>query len=488
MSTRSRLGIIGFYITLIALVLLLLFGVLVARNRAQRGVWFPGEPLPPPSGAATPLGTTVELTQYESRQALDEALDEAEAMGLGWLRQELRWDRVESEPGQFEWEEYDQAIAAAAERGFRLILFLNRTPEWARRSGEEDNPFAPPAETAEFVEFARAATERYGEAVYGWQVWDQPNLMPHWGVRIILNPDEYTRFLAEVAPAIRAGDPDAVVATAGLGPTTELSGYNMSEVTYLRWLYDAGAARYFDAVALKPFGFWQEVAERVYGEDRLGLDRVVLVRELMEQRGDGEKPIWFVEGGWAVLPPDWQGEPPPWGYDSPATQQRRLYETIRRAVLEWPWVQVIALQRLQPAAPPDDPLWTLALLNEEGERTALGERMGEIGTLFFDGPLGTREMARWEQRGRPALRQYDYASWALGALLLLLAGRLAWHTWSLPWNQWRAWFVQRPEWFQIATIASVALAFYLVDNLAVALLIYAILGLLFAWRFDLGLA
>ncbi len=339
LSLRRRFALLAFYLVLIASGLLLLAGVLVARNQAQRGIWSPGEPLPPPSGARSPLGTTVELTQYRSDAALDAALDEAEAMGLTWLRQELRWDLAEPTRGQVEWERYDRVIEAAAARGFRLVLFLNRTPAWARREGEEDNPFAPPGERDAFARFARAAAARYGAEVYGWQVWDEPNLMPHWGTRIILNPDEYGDFLAQIVPAIRAGDPDAVVATAGLGPTSETSGYNMSEITFLRWLYDTGADRYFDAVALKPYGFWREVAERVYGEERLGLDRVVLVRELMAQRGDAATPIWFVEGGWAVLPPQWQGEPPPWGYDAPATQQRRLYETVRRATLEWPWVQ-----------------------------------------------------------------------------------------------------------------------------------------------------
>ncbi len=114
--------------------------------------------------------------------------------------------------------------------------------------------------------------------------------------------------------------------------------------------------------------------------------------------------------------------------------------------------------------------------------------MATIGNYFFNGPLGEGEAARFERTVRPTLRHLDYAFWALGALLLGLTARLAWHIWLLPWGAWGDWFRSRPEGAQIATIAALALAFYAADNLSLALLLYAVLGIFIAWRFDLGLA
>ena len=481
-----RLSLALFYALICAGLALLTLGIGLTGQQMQRGIWRAGDPLPPASAAPSPLGTTVDLLQYEEDAALDAALDSAEAMGLHWLRQELRWDLVEATAGQPRWAAYDRVIDAASARGFDLILYLNRTPAWARRSGEEENPLAPPADTAEFVDFVAAAADRYGPQVYGWQIWDEPNLM-HWGQRIIQIPDEYGAFLAATVPAIRAADPDAVVATAGLGSTSEREGYNMSEVTYLRWLYDSGADQWFDAVALKPFGFWNDVADREYSEEILGIDRVVLTRELMVQRGDGATPIWFVEGGWAILP-EWQSEPPPWSYDAPPVQQRRLFETVNRATLEWPFVQVIGLQLLQPDLPRDDPRWALALRGPDDELTALGQWMGVVGTRYINGPLGEWQRAVWEGWLWPRFVRYDYATWLLLALTTLLAARGLWHFSHLPWRAMGSAFRRWPEVGQVGLIALAVAAFYFTDNRAVILLIAGMLGLLFSWRYDLGLA
>lgn len=484
---RARFAAIGFYTALIVCFLLLLHGILVARHEAQRGIWFPGDALPPATDLATPLGTTVSLEQYEDDAALTRALDAAQGMGIGWLRQELPWDAIEPARGEYEWERWDRVVQAAHERGFALVLVLNRTPEWARPPSERANPFAPPQNHTDFVRFARAAALRYGDAVLAWQVWDEPNLMPHWGTEVFLNPEAYALFLAATAPAIREADPGALVVTAGLGPTLEPGGFNMSEMRFLQGLYDAGAAPHFDAVALKPYGFWTGATERVYDEGALGFDRPVLVREVMQRNGDAETPIWFVEGGWATLPDGWAGDPAPWGSHHPKLQGPRLEAALRRAALEWPWVQRLALQPLQPEVGPRDPRVGLALLDDADALTPLGETTAQMGTRFFNGPMGAQEQAAWETVGRPALLRYDWAVVLVGGMMAVLGAGWGWHVGSLPWAAWAAWQRRRPEWLQIALLVAVALLFYTVDNRTVALLIYGVLGILVAVRLDLGL-
>ncbi|MGB0385642.1 MAG: O-antigen ligase family protein [Ardenticatenaceae bacterium] len=490
--TWKRLAIMAFY-ALWILVFWLLWHVLVmTRYEVQRGVWFPGDALPPSNEssnneASTPLGTTVELTQYESDQALAKALDAAQAMGIGWLRQELPWDQLEPAPGGFDWAPWDRVIGAAHERGFEIVLVLNRTPRWARRDGELHNPFAPPLEIGDFAYFARLAAERYGDKVLGWQVWDEPNLSPHWGVEVTLDPNYYADFLAAVTPAIRLGDRDAIVALGALGPTSELRGYNMSEVRFLQGLYEAKADDYFDAVAVKPYGFGYDAQAPVYSEDTLNFNRVVLVREMMARNGDSQTPIWLVEGGWGVLPPDWEGDPPPWGSDGPEIQQFRLRAAIKRAALEWPWAQVIALQLFQPNVPNSDPHRSLALFDEDGSPTALGKTTAELGNLFFNGPVGEQERGYWEEIARPNLLRYKYAIWMVVIIMTLLTGRFLWHSCIMIWGVWGPLFRRLPEWAQMSALAAIIMLFYQADDPVTSLAFYSLLMLIVSWRLDLGL-
>lgn len=485
--TWKRWAIMAFYLLWIVLFWLLWHGLILARNDALRGVWFPGEALPAPTGMDTPLGSTVELNQYQSEAELIQALDAADAMGIGWLRQELAWDLVEPAPGRFDWATWDPIINAAHARNFNLIIVLNRTPQWARRDGERDNPFAPPLDIGDFAYFARVVAERYGDKVYGWQVWDQPNLSPHWGKEVTLDPNYYTDFLKAVTPAIRLGDPDAVVAIGGLGPTSELKGYNMSEVRFLQGLYEAKADEYFDAVAIKPFGFWYDAHSTVYNEDTLNFNRVVLTREMMMRNGDAETPIWLVEGGWAVLPPDWKGDPSPWGNGEAEIQRFRLRAAIKRAALEWPWAQVVALQPLHPNVPGHDPRRGLALLNDDSSRTALGKTTSEMGNLFFRGPIGEQERRYWEETGRPSLQRYQPALWLVVLTMALLTARFLWHGGVIIWGICGPAFRRLPEWSQMAGLGTIILLFYFADDPATSLVFYALLMMLVSWRLDLGL-
>lgn len=489
-STQKRLAVITLYVVLLTGFGFFLSGVRPARVQAQRGIWFPNQPLPSalPVDLATPLGTTVELTQYTTDEELAQALATMREMGMSWVRQEIRWDEVEATEGQYDWTAYDRVIGEANKSGLAVVVVLNRTPQWARQPKEIENPLAPPQELSHFVRFASAAAEQYGNVVMAWQVWDEPNLMPHWGTEVIIDPVNYAEMLRQTTPAIRAKARDTWVVTAGLGPTLEPGGFNMSEVRFLEGLYSAGAADYFDAVALKPYGFWTGANERLYDEETLNFDRPVLVREVMEAHEDTTTPIWLVEGGWAVLPGDWQGDPPPWGSDSAAQQQPRLQEALTRTALEWQWVQLVALQPFQPDVPPTNPQIGLGLVDENGNLTSLGEITSAFSTDFYQGEQGVAAHAEWELLERPQFYRWDNALWLTLGTIGVLGARLAWHLLWLPWQSWGALFRRQSDTVQIGIFALVTLAFYQIDHLVVALVLYGVVGVLIAWQLRLGLA
>lgn len=377
------------YIVLWLIVVWLGYGIIKTHDVRWRGVTR-GLPPPMPLASVVPWGTTVALEQYQGA-ALDDALDELAAMGLVWLRQRLPWDQIEAQPGHYTWDTWDRVINAAAARGFRLVLLLDGAPAWARAEADRHGPaaaqmLAPPADPATFARFAAAVATRYGQRVDFYQVWDEPNIHPHWGLARPIDPAGYAALLAPTAAALRAADQGAVILTAGLAPTQEAGGQNMSEQRFLQGLYAADAAANFDIVALKGFGFWTGADDLRVAEDVLNWGRPIGIREAMVAAGDSATPIWLTEGGWAGLPHDWQGAPAPWGSDSPEWQAARLEAAITRAQTEWPWMGALLVQEFQPPLPLDNPRWGLALRGPNNQRTALGAMLAQMTAAWVPGP------------------------------------------------------------------------------------------------------
>jgi len=93
----------------------------------------------------------------------------------------------------------------------------------------------------------------------------------------------------------------------------------------------------------------------------MNFSRLILMREEMVRRGDGDKPLWGSNFGWNTLPESWTGPPSIWG--SATADQRAQYtrDAYRRARTEWPWVGGLILQHWQPDAPADDPIQGFAV-------------------------------------------------------------------------------------------------------------------------------
>lgn len=311
-------------------------------------------------------GTTVALEQYASDAALRAALQQVRTLGLGVVRQRLAWHEIEPQPGVYHWEKWDRILPIVQAEGLTLIAVLDTSPAWARPTWEADNPWAPPTRLEDYACFAGALAARYGAYIQAYQVWDQPNIHPHWGQGPIA-PDAYVEMLRLTSAAIRQQDPTALIVAGGLAPNVESGGRNMSDALFLREIYRRGAGAHFDVLGVKAYGFWSGPYDRRVDESVLNWSRVILLRQEMVRRGEEHKPIWAMEAGWNALPSDWQGDPSPTGSDTPFVQSERLLSALDRTQQEWPWLGLLCLQQLQPAAPSTDPVWGYALLDAQGQ-------------------------------------------------------------------------------------------------------------------------
>ena len=232
------------------------------------------------------------------------------------------------------------------------------------------NPLAPPQQRADLGRFAEAFAKRYGQALRFYQVWDEPNIQPHWGQGLV-DAAEYAGLLREAAVQLRAADPDAAILAAALAPNSEPGGLNQSDITYLDDLYQAGAAPWFDVVAAQPYGFDRPPSDPPSPET-LNFRRAELLREVMRRRGDANTPLWAVAYGWHS-PLDGQlTAASPWQSVDEPTQAAWAVDAAEWARRQWPWLGGLAWTSWQPPQPIDDPHWGFALVTpQDDERPVL---------------------------------------------------------------------------------------------------------------------
>jgi O-antigen ligase len=314
-------------------------------------------------------GINVALAQYRSAERAH-ALEDIERLGVQWVRQRFPWREVEPEEGTYDWAHWDAIVEAAGRHGLKLIAVLDGPPDWALRRAPVPLPCEPPWRVEAYTRYAGAFAQRYGYAIDAYQVWDEPNLSQAWGGGHVAACG-YATLLGAAYDAIHEADPAAIVLGGGLAPTQATGPQDLNDLVYLDQLYALGGGAYFDALAVKGYGFWSGPEDRRVAPDVLNFSRLAAVRELARRHRDADKPIWAVEWGWHVSTPDSGAAAPPWGTDTLAVQRARILGAVDRARAEWPWLEVMCWAAYQPDAPPADPHWGFAVRDQAGQETGL---------------------------------------------------------------------------------------------------------------------
>jgi O-antigen ligase len=290
------------------------------------------------------LGLNVYL-QGSDEQTIDQTLREITDLGITIVKQPFYFEQP------FDWQASDRIISAVHAHNLQLAPLLDGSPT---------TQFAPPDDPALFAAWAGEFAARYGDSISSYIIWDEPNLTTHWGNQPV-NAAEYAALLTAASQTIRTADPNAVIVAAPLAPTEESGPQNLADPTYLREMYEAGAAPTFDVVAAKPYGFNTGPDDREVNINTLNFSRVILLREVMEAYGDAGKAVWAGNWGWNSLPDGWQGAPSIWGQVDEQTQADWTIASLTRARREWPWMGTLFLENWQPSAPPNDPHWGFSI-------------------------------------------------------------------------------------------------------------------------------
>ena len=104
-------------------------------------------------------------------------------------------------------------------------------------------------------------------------------------------------------------------------------------------MYDAGAAPYFDVVAMQGYGLWSGPTDRRMHPRVMNFGRPQFVRDLMVANGDAAKPIWISEMGWSAVPDEVADK----RFGQVTLEQQARYTPLayERVRQEWPWAGVV---------------------------------------------------------------------------------------------------------------------------------------------------
>jgi len=210
----------------------------------------------------------------------DPGLQIAADAGFSWVRTDLTWREVETQPGVYDFSRYDQ-ILSEAEAHHMKVLFILDYGNAFYTGGPRVPPTTADAINA-FSDYAGDVARHFAGRNVAYEIWNEPNTSMFWPPQP--DPQAYAQLADETAHHIRAADPAAQVIVGGLA---------LFDFAFLRSFLAQPHSATYDAISVHPY-----------------LDQPERLAELAAQmRGDifdalpYHPPIWISEWGYTSLCP-----------------------------------------------------------------------------------------------------------------------------------------------------------------------------------------
>lgn len=266
-------------------------------------------------------GTWSDLSDSDRERILDTLVDH----GVTWVRIDVGWSMVQPKAGTMDaWGValVDKVFRMARKRGLHILATFWRTPAWA--SGKTDRNVFPLA----FDDYANAlewCARKWAGTVAAWEIWNEPNAAEFLDPP---DPTKYAQLLRAAFPAVKRGDPNALVV---------FGGPMFVDTDWIARVYHAGGKPYFDVMAVHPYQ--GNAAKPPSDPDRGRRERLLHTDALLAlMRGHADsRPVWFTEFGWSTHANT--SNMPVWflGVDE-QTQARYLAESLELISKRYPQV------------------------------------------------------------------------------------------------------------------------------------------------------
>jgi len=190
-------------------------------------------PTTPPTAAPptpTPASALPTVTQAEEAFGYGIAINgtgggdinywmgQVNSLGLGWVKQQVRWGYFEGNPGEMDWSGYDAVVDAANQEGIKVMLSVVDAPHWSRTYFDDNVEVAPPDDLTLLADFLGRMVDRYQGRIHAIEVWNEQNLDREWDTAEGVNAERYVEMLRLAYQAIKSRDPNIIVISGALSP------------------------------------------------------------------------------------------------------------------------------------------------------------------------------------------------------------------------------------------------------------------------------
>jgi hypothetical protein len=209
-----------------------------------------------------------------------------QSAGANVLRVDVGWASLETRDGRFDrgyLSKLDALAAGAKARGIKLIATLWWTPPWASPGGAWNDA---PSHPADYGDFARFITARYGSELAAVEAWNEPEI--HSNLLASNVPAAYTEMVKAFYTGAKQGNPGVAVLAGSLA---------YSDVRFMQALYADGIKGYYDGISVHPYADGSAPENTNATHSFLGGIEKLHLFQLAN--GDGT-PEWVTEFGWPV--------------------------------------------------------------------------------------------------------------------------------------------------------------------------------------------
>lgn len=213
-------------------------------------------PSPIPVPAPMPIGVSFGNTlTWMSDADLAASLDDAVALGAGWIRTDISWQSLmPNSATETKWDRSDRVVAAARARGLKVLAVVAYTPLWARdASCASSGDKCPPADPQQFADFASRVTMRYaGHGVEAVELWNEPNWSSFW-----INPDpqRFGLLIQASVSRIRQSNTTMTLLMGGLVPARTVAGRSVQQSEFVTRACANGVCAGLTGVAFHPYSY-----------------------------------------------------------------------------------------------------------------------------------------------------------------------------------------------------------------------------------------
>ena len=315
------------------------------------------------------------------------SLESARNTGFPFVQVLVSWADLEPAQGQYEWGLLQHILDQTDDYDLFPVLRITGAPNWARSGTVGTLPVNP-----QYLEdFMYALVRRFGSQ-FAYSLWNEPNLSAEWW-GLSPNASDYVTLLQSAYQGAKRANPLVTVVSAGLAPAQGEEGI-APDITFLAQMYDAGLADACDVVGMNAYGFAYS-PDDTSDPNGYNFSRLADLRQVMVDKGDGDKPVWILEAGWMR---DSDVDLGGYNWFKVSERQQALYlaRAIDKARTEWPWVEAIFLWNLDydRFLPETDPKYWFSFGQSYGYLA-----VAQMWPPYFHNPCGVTNQARPALRG-----------------------------------------------------------------------------------------